>query len=64
MHPVRTFLLAVLILFQPLAALAQGEGMSQYRTAPFGEFDLTAIGIALVIVMVILGFRALTRRRR
>ena len=40
-----------------------GQGVSQYRNGPFGEFDLTVIGIVLVVVMVILGIRALKRRR-
>ncbi len=41
---------------------AHGHGVSQYRNGPFNEFDLKAIGIALVIVMIILGIRALKRR--
>ena len=40
-----------------------GQGVSQHRNVPFGEFDLTVIGIALIVVMVILGIRAVIRRR-
>ncbi len=45
------------------AVYHDGQGVSQYRNGPFGEFDLTVIGIVLVVVMVILGIRALKRRR-
>ncbi len=44
--------------------MPNGEGLSQFRNVPFSDFDLTAIGIALVVVMVVLGFRALARRRK
>lgn len=44
--------------------MRNGEEVSQYRNAPFSDFDLTAIGIVLVVVMVVLGFRALARRRK
>ena len=45
------------------AAHHEGQGVSQHRNGPFGEFDLTVIGIALIVVMVILGIRAVIRRR-
>ncbi len=60
------FTLAVFVALSPAVAGAvyhDGQGVSQYRNGPFGEFDLTAIGVALVVVMVILGIRAVIRRR-
>ena len=45
------------------AADSHGQGVSQYRNGPFNEFDLKAIGIALVVVMIVLGIRAVKRRR-
>ena len=59
------FALATLVVLSPGFAVAgsHGQGVSQYRNGPFNEFDLKAIGIALVIVMIILGIRALKRRR-
>ena len=62
MPTARTFLIIAFVLSLPAAG--HGQDLSQYRTAPFSDFDLTAIGIALVIVMIVLGFRALRRRRR
>ena len=50
-----TFLVAVFVLSSAVVAVADyGQGLSQYRTVPFGEFDLTIIGIALVAVMIVL----------
>ncbi|MCP4385580.1 MAG: hypothetical protein GY798_29930 [Hyphomicrobiales bacterium] len=64
MPTVRDVLITVLALLTPGTAIAQdGQGVSQYRHLPFSGFDLTAIGIVLVIVMVVLGLRALARRR-
>ena len=45
------------------AADSHGQTVSQYRDGPFGEFDLKAIGIVLVVVMIVLGIRAVKRRR-
>jgi hypothetical protein len=65
MPAVRAFLVAVLVLSSPAVAVAgDSEGVSQFRTYPFGEFDLTVIGIVLVAVMLVLGVRSLARRRR
>jgi hypothetical protein len=63
--PANRFLPAMLAALTPgiAAADAHGQGASQFRNGPFNEFDLKAIGIALVVVMVILGIRALKRRR-
>ena len=63
--PATRFLLAALFALSPGIAAADGhdQGVSQYRNGPFNEFDLTVIGIALVVVMVIFGIRALKRRR-
>jgi len=57
--------LAVLAAVSPAIASADshGQGVSQYRNGPFNEFDLKAIGITLVVVMIILGIRAVRRRR-
>jgi len=57
-------LLAVLLSVSPAIAAADGhgQGVSQYGNGPFNEFDLKAIGIALVVVMAILGARALKGR--
>ncbi len=46
-----------------VAANSHGQGVSQHRNGPFNEFDLKAIGIVLVVVMVILAIRAVQRRR-
>ena len=55
----------VLLALSPsiVAADSHHPGLSQYRNGPFSEFDLTAIGIALVIVMIVLGIRAMKRKR-
>ncbi len=54
--------IAIAALFALLPAVAaaegHGEGVSQYRNGPFNEFDLTAIGVTLVVVMIVLGVRA------
>ncbi len=72
MKPARLFhmpavraLLATLCALSPAIAAAdsRGQGVSQYRNGPFNEFDLKAIGITLVVVMIILGIRAVRRRR-
>jgi len=61
----RAFLVAVFVLSSAIAAEAgHSQGVSQYRNSPFGEFDLTAIGVVLVAVMIVLGVRALTPRRQ
>ena len=61
------FTLAVFVALSPATVAGKvfddRQGVSQYRNGPFGEFDLAAIGIALIIVMVILGIRAVIRRR-
>lgn len=63
--PIARIQLAALFALSPAiaGADAHGQGVSQYRNGPFNEFDLKAIGIALVVVMVILGIRAVKRRR-
>jgi hypothetical protein len=63
--PAIRFHLATLLALAPAIAAADnhGQGVSQYRNGPFNEFDLTAIGAVLVVVMVILGIRAVIRRR-
>ena len=64
MFTVRAVLAANFTLLPALAiADSHDQGVSQYRNGPFNEFDLKAIGIALVVVMIVLGFRALKRRR-
>lgn len=64
MSTVRAVLAAKFTLLPVLAAAdSHGQGVSQFRNGPFNEFDLKAIGIALVVVMIVLGFRALKRRR-
>ena len=57
--------LAAFIVLLPAIAAADshGQGVSQYRNGPFNEFDLKAIGIALVVVMIVVGIRAVKRRR-
>ena len=63
--PAARIAVVTLVALSPAFADADshGQGVSQYRNGPFGEFDLTAIGIALVVVMIILGIRAVIRRR-
>ena len=63
--PAARIAVATLLALSPAiaAADAHGQGVSQYRNGPFNEFDLKAIGIALVVVMVILGIRAVKRGR-
>jgi hypothetical protein len=57
-------LAAILAMTPGLAAAdSHGQGVSQYRNGPFSEFDLKAIGIALVVAMIVLGIRAVRRRR-
>jgi len=64
MSAVRAFLAAHFILLPTLAAAdSHGQGARQYRNGPFNEFDLIAIGVVLAVVMIVLGVRALKRRR-
>ncbi len=58
-------LLSTLVILAPGFAVAgsHGQGVSQYRNGPFNEFDLKAIGVALVVVMIVLGIRAVKRWR-
>ena len=64
MPAARVLFAAVFTLSPGIAgADSHGQGVSQYRNGPFDEFDLTAIGIVLVGVMIVLGVRALVRRR-
>ena len=60
MHALLTFLVVIFVLSPAIAA---GQSVTQDRTIPFGEFDLTVIGIALVAVLIVLGIRAAKRRR-
>ena len=63
--PAARGIVAALFVLSPAIAAADshGQGVSQYRNGPFNEFDLKAIGIALVVVMIVLGIRAVIRRR-
>ncbi len=58
-------ILATMVVLSPAIAAADhhGPGVSQNRNGPFNEFDLKAIGVALVVVMIVLGIRALKRWR-
>lgn len=64
MLAIRALLTAIFALIPAISvARIHGQGVSRFRNGPFNDFDLKAIGVVLVVVMVIVGIRAVQRRR-